>query len=667
MARPVRSLTALAGSVGVAVLVVALPGSADAAGAETAVTIDAVTSEHDAPGAENPGRTVTGTADVTFTVHADSDDEPYAAVVSIAGYGAGTGTVSRRIDLAPGDCLPSCTLHAALDTAATKPFPGAESVAAPLVQDGDNDIHVEVLTARPSTVMADADVTVDNHLPVVTLPDLPGDDAWTGNEPVGLSADRELKVRAVATDAGGSGVSRVEFFSDHPAWPAPTGLADGGDGTWTGTVDTSKIYSALWTSQYVVAFDKEGHAGVPVRAYVLVDHGFTVTPAIGTVIRNLPSTVTVAYKYSGSLAQPFPRNLNYAYPVSTRVLLDGHVLATTPVTDFTYKGYPDRLYARLGDKPLPYGEHTLTFDVTDNRGAHGTAEIPVVVVSGVDPSWVSGFGEFPVAGKTWKPQATTTAEDGVSRAQTWTMAVDGKTIGTGSYPAQPSGSWKADTPGLHEFTLTTVSQFGDTSVTTEPLRVLAATTTKLGGPALTTYGARQALTATVTRTGDKPAAGAAVSLQFRPQGSTTWSTVAKATADSKGTARFTTTARRNGTWRAVTAEKKLTWTSSTSATVTGKVKATLTVKSPATGVHRGKNVTYHATSTPYVSGTKIHFQVRKSDGTWTTLTAARLNADGTAAGTLVFSRAGTYTVRAHRPAGTTLTDSYSTTWTVRVS
>ncbi|MET8137454.1 hypothetical protein [Streptomyces sp. NPDC005251] len=123
-----------------------------------------------------------------------------------------------------------------------------------------------------------------------------------------------------------------------------------------------------------------------------------------------------------------------------------------------------------------------------------------------------------------------------------------------------------------------------------------------------------------------------MSLQFRPEGSTAWSTIAKATVDSKGTARFTTTAKRNGTWRAITAEKKLTWATSTSAAVTGKVKATLTVKSPATGVHHGKSVTYHATSTPYVSGTKIYFQVRKGDGTWTTLVAAGLGSDGTAAG-----------------------------------
>ncbi|MFJ6837976.1 hypothetical protein [Streptomyces sp. NPDC091209] len=667
MARPVRSLTALAGSVGLAALVVVLPGSADAADATPAVTIDSVTSDYDASGAENPDRTVTGTADVTFTVHAaDTGAEPYAAVVSISGYGAGTGEVSRRFDLAPGDCLPSCTLHAALDTAATKPFPGAETIAAPLVEDGANDIRVEVLTARPSTTTATADVTVDNHRPTVALPDLPGDDAWTHNKPVGLTADRELKLRAVAQDGGG-GVSRVEFFSDHPAWPAPSELSEQGDGTWTGTVDTSKIYSTLWMSQYVVAFDKEGHAGVPVRAEVLVDHGFTITPVIDSVTHSMPSVIQLNYKYPGSLAQAFPRNLNYAYPVSTRVLLDDKFLATSQVTDFTYAGYPDRLCASLGDNGLPYGKHTLTFDVTDNRGAHGTAQTSVNVVSGVDASWVAGFSEFPVAGKTWTVEATTTADDGVSRAQTWTMTVDGKTISTGSYPARPYGTWKADTPGIHEFVLTTVSQFGDTSVTTQPLRVLAASTTKLSGPALTTYGAQQALTATVTQSGDKPATGAAVSLQFRPEGSTTWSTVAKATTDSKGTARFTTTAKRNGIWRAVTAAKNLTWTTSTSATVTGKVKATLTVKSPATGVHHGQSVTYHATSTPYVSGTTIHFQIRKSDGTWTTVTAAKLNSDGSAAGKLTFSRAGTYTVRAYRPASTTLTGSYSTTWTLHVS
>jgi len=669
VSRPIRSLTALAGCACLAAVVLASPASADTSGSGTAVSIDSLTSDHDSSGTVTPGQTVTGTADVTFAVHADPDFEPYAAVVSIAGHPVtnGTGQVSRRIDLASGDCLPSCTLHAALDTAATKTFGGADTIAAPLVDDGANDIRVEVLTARPTITTATADVTVDNHRPVVTLPDLPGDDAWENFKPVGLTADQRLNLRAIATDTGG-GVSRVEYFSDHQAWPAASDLADSdGDGTWTGTVDTSKITPALWHSAYVVAFDNQGRAGSPVRALTLVDHGFTVTPAVQTVTRNAPSTVTLTYKYPGSLAQPSPRNLNYAYPVTTRVTLDDKLLGATPVTDFTYAGNPDRFYARLGDKPLPYGKHTLTFDVTDNRGAHGTTDVPITVVSGIDPTWTAGFDAFPVAGKTWKVAATTHAADGISRAQRWTLTVDGKTISTGTYPTQPSGTWTTGTPGLHDVSLTTISQFGDSSVTTQPLRVLAATTTKLTGPALTTYGGKQTLTATVTQTGSKPAAGAQVSLQFRPAGSATWTTVTKVTADSKGTARVTTTAKRNGAWRAVTAAKNLAWASSTSSTVTGQVKATLSLKSPATKAHHGKSVAYTAVSSPYAAGTKIQYQIRKSNGTWTTLTTATLATNGTATGKVTFAHTGTYTLRAYRPATTTLAASFSSTCTVHVN
>lgn len=669
MPRPIRSLTALAGSACLAAVALVSPAAADTAGSGTEVSIDAVISEHDSSGTVTPGQTVTGTADVTFTVHADPDFEPYAAVVSIAGHTntQGTGQVSHRIDLAAGDCLPSCTLHAAVDTAATKTFGGTDTIAAPLVEDGDNEIRVEVFTARPTVTAATADVTVDNDRPVVTLPDLPGDDAWTNFKPVGLTADQRLDLRAVATDTGG-GVSRVEYFSNHQAWPAASDLADAdGDGTWTGTVDTSKVQSALWSSAYVVAFDNQGRAGSPVRATTLVDHGFTVTPAVKAVTRNTPATIFLTYKYPASLTQPWPRNLNYAYPVSTRVLLDGALLDTTPVSDFVLEGYADYFYARLGDKPLPYGKHTLTFDVTDNRGAHGTTDVPITVVSGIDPTWTAGFDDFPVAGKTWKVAATTHAADGVSRAQTWTLTVDGKTISTGTYPAQPSGTWTAGTPGLHEASLTMVSQFGDSSVTTQPLRVLAATTTKLSGPALTTYGSKQALTAIVTQTGSKPAAGAQVSLQFRPAGSSTWTTIAKVTADSKGTAHFTTTAKRNGAWRAVTAAKNLAWASSTSSTVTGHVKATLSVKNPVTKTRHGRSVAYTASSAPYAAGTWIRYQIRKSNGTWSTLTTAKLATNGTATGKVTFAHAGTYTLRAYRPATATLVASSSPTWTVHVS
>ncbi|MFJ4850657.1 MULTISPECIES: hypothetical protein [unclassified Streptomyces] len=670
MSRHIRFVSAFVGSACLAAVALGSPAAADTAANLTQVSIDTLASGHDSSGTVTPGQTVTGTADVTFTVHADPDYEPYAAVVSITGHtnAQGTGEVSQRIDLAAGDCLPSCTLHAAVDTAATKKFGGTDTIAAPLVEDGANEIRVEVFTARPEIRTATADVTVDNDRPIVTLPDVPGEDAWTSFKPVGLTADQRLNLRAVATDTGG-GVSRVEYFSNHPVWPAASDLAGpDSDGMWTGTVDTSKVQSALWpSSAYVVAFDNQGRAGSPVRATTLVDHGFTVTTAVKAVIRNVPDTAFLTYKYPRELDQPWPRNLNYAYPVSTRVTLDGALLATTRVSDFVLVGYQNYFYARLGDKPLPYGKHTLTFDVTDNRGAHGTTNVPINVVSGIDPTWTAGLDNFSVAGKPWKFAANTHAADKVSHAQNWTLTVDGKTISTGTYPAQPSGTWTAGTPGMHEVSLTMVSQFGDSSVSTQPIRVLAATATKLTGPALTTYGAKQNLTATVTQTGSKPATGAQISLQFRPADSITWTTVAKATADSKGTAHFTTTAKRNGTWRAVTAAKNLAWASSTSSTVTGHVKATLSMKSPATKAHHGKAVACTAVSSPYAAGTWIQYQIRKSNGTWTTLTTAKLATNGTAAGKLTFAHTGTYTLRAYRPATVTLAASSSAAWTVRVS
>jgi hypothetical protein len=248
--------------------------------------------------------------------------------------------------------------------------------------------------------------------------------------------------------------------------------------------------------------------------------------------------------------------------------------------------------------------------------------------------------------------------------------VDGTTVSTGSYPAQPSGSWKAVDPGLHEVKLTIVSQYGDTTTRDLPLRVLAATSTKLTGPATTTYGAKAAYTAKVTKTGATAAAGAKVSFQFKAAGTTTWKTAATRTADSTGKAAFTTTASRNGVWRAVTAAKNLAWVASTSSTLTTKVKATLTVNKPATKAARGRTVAFTASSSPYVKGAPMLFQRQKSDGTWVTLTGAPLTGSGTtgtATAKIAFSRTGTWKLRVYRPVTTRLADTYSATWTVKVS
>jgi hypothetical protein len=182
-----------------------------------------------------------------------------------------------------------------------------------------------------------------------------------------------------------------------------------------------------------------------------------------------------------------------------------------------------------------------------------------------------------------------------------------------------------------------------------------------------TYGSKHLLTATVAQTGGEVAKAAGVSLQFRAAGSTTWTTLATATTNSAGTAKFTTTATRNGSWRVVTAAKSLTWAGSTSNTLTVSVRSTLTVKQPVTRTTHGKTVTYTAGSLPYVSGTKLQFQLRRSDGTWATLVSSPLAANGTATAKITFTRTGSATLRIYRPATANLAAAYSPSWTVHVS
>ncbi|MFF3990519.1 hypothetical protein ACFY0B_38905 [Streptomyces sp. NPDC001797] len=665
ISRSVRSLAVVASA---AVLCAVTPVSAAVADDTGAViTIDGISSDAGGDGTVSAGQTITGTTDVTFTVQADPGDEPTEAVVSITGSGEyqGTGTVKQTFTLNPGYCLPSCTLHATLDTAATQQFGGAANgVEAPLVNDGANTVHIEVDSPRPRTVTADTAVTVDNGRPTVTLPDLPGEDAWTTYKPVGLTADDALSLRATAT--GDKGVSRVRYFSSSRAWPAPVDLTAPEDGsTWTTTLDTSAVPAGLYAGDlFVVAYDKDGRAGSPVRALTLVDHGFTVTPKLGTVIRPDKTPVSVQYAYPPALNKAFPYNFNYAYPVSTTVSVDGKAQATTPVDAYTYEGNTAGFIADVG--PLPYGTHTLTFDTVDNRGAHGRVDLPVRVVSEVAPTWTDGFQDFPVAGSSWKLAATTSAADGVSRAEHWTLDVDGTAVATGSYPTQPAGTWKATTTGVHDVTLTIVSQYGDTTVRSLPLRVVAATTTQLTGPATSTYGGKATFTATVAQTGAGPAAGAKVAFQYKRAGTTTWKTQATVTADSTGKASYTATAKYNGAWRAVTAARNLTWTSSTSKTLTSHVKAVLKISKPAVKAVHGRPVSYTALSSPYVKGTALRFQARQKNGTWVTLTSATLATGGSATTKITFSHTGTWTLRVYRPGTTDLTDTYSSSWTVKV-
>lgn len=666
ISRSVRSLAVAASTVVLCAVAPASAAVADDTGA--VITIDDISSDAGGDGTVSAGQTVTGTTDVTFTVHADPDDEPTEAVVSITGSREyqGTGTVEQTFALNAGDCLPSCTLHATLDTAATQQFGGAtDGVAAPLVNDGANSVHIVVNSPRPRTVTADSAVTVDNGRPAVTLPDLPGDDAWTNHQPVGLSADGELTLRATAT--GDNGVSRVRYFSTNRAWPAPADLTAPESGaTWTTTVDTAAVPAGLYAGDvYVVAYDKDGRAGSPVRAVTLVDHGFTITPKLAGVVRPDETPVSVTYAYPSALDKPSPYNYNYAYPVSTTVSLDGTAQATTPVGAYTYLGNTAGFLADLGQ--LPYGTHTLTFDSVDDRGAHGRVDLPVRVVSEVTPTWTKGFQDFPVTGRSWTFAATTSAADGASRAEQWTVDVDGTAVATGNYPAQPSGAWKATAPGVHDVTLTIVSQYGDTTVRSMPLRVLAATTTQLTGPATSTYGRTATFTAAVTQSGGKPAAGAKVGFQYKQAGTTTWKTRATVTADSTGKASYATAARYNGSWRAVTAAKNLTWTSSTSKTLASHVKAVLTVSRPATTAVHGRPVSCTAFSSPYVKGTALRFQARQKDGRWVTLTSATLATTSKATGKITFSHTGTWTLRVYRPGTTTLTDTYSSSWTVKVS
>ncbi|MGY5008008.1 hypothetical protein ACWCY6_07900 [Streptomyces sp. 900105755] len=65
-------------------------------------------------------------------------------------------------------------------------------------------------------------------------------------------------------------------------------------------------------------------------------------------------------------------------------------------------------------------------------------------------------------------------------------------------------------------------------------------------------------------------------------------------------------------------------------------------------------------------GTALRFQARQKNGTWVTLTSATLATGGSATAKITFSHTGTWTLRVYRPGTTDLTDTYFSSWTVKV-
>jgi hypothetical protein len=184
--------------------------------------------------------------------------------------------------------------------------------------------------------------------------------------------------------------------------------------------------------------------------------------------------------------------------------------------------------------------------------------------------------------------------------------------------------------------------------TTRTIVVGTPTTTRLeSSTAALTYGSSVRLTATVLRDG-AALPGATVGLQFRPNGSSVWSTRATATTTSTGTLSWTTTPTGSGTWRAVTTPKAGAWGGSIGS-VAVAVRARVRLTSAPSTVTRGHTATWAWDADPYEPGVRLWVQVRRPGGSWVTVAKPLVSTTGAASATLTFWTRGTWYVRAARP------------------
>jgi hypothetical protein len=349
--------------------------------------------------------------------------------------------------------------------------------------------------------------------------------------------------------------------------------------TWTATADTHAVPSGIYSAE-AVAVDSNGTVGNPTAVTLVVDHAPTLKLYSGTLAPDALQTLGVNYTY-GTSQLGCGSDAHYVAPQQISVSVDGTLWNTAPATA---TGLPQGCYLEVHGtgaitRPLPYGHHQLTVTLTDNRGHTTSTTSPITVALPLDARW-AGLSSPLIVGLDTdiNLRTTVTAPDGFSKLATWDI-IDHSNAGTsyttGTYPSTPScPGWYSMTTGIHQVELLVASDSGLSSNSVLTIDVVPTTTATLH---LSTAKAHRNTTITLTghlnqRTNvtstTRPALrNAQVLLQFRPTGSTTWTTKASATTNAYGNVAFTQKATTTGAWR-ITTSTTTGWTGSTSAATT---------------------------------------------------------------------------------------------------
>lgn len=515
-----RDLSALLGGA----LLVSLPIApvAAAATAGSTVTITSLSS----------GQTVSGTVAVDATIQ----PAPGAALQSVSYSIQGqSGTQTQIVPLTPGQCTSTCNVSWTWNTAAVQTYV-AGGAAVPVLADGEAKVVVSANGSGGSVTSTDL-VMVNNHRP--TLVAAPGALVSIGYlMGVGNQSTTLRVVPTVAPTAPtGSTVSSVQL--EVPGLPVANFSLSGDGSVWTANVDSSAFAPGFYSGS-IVATDSNGTVSKPLRAELVIDHGFTLAAPPAPVIGPDWASTTLMYSYPpkvpGDLGSCGSEILGVV-PDHVDVYLDGTLWHSADIAVKQVVPAGDGMCeipeagTDSSPAPLPFGHHTLSYTVTDGVGlTETTATQSVTVALPLTTSWPTAAMTV-LEGSTVRLAPAVTAPDGFSTLKSWTIAFNGATLASGSYPSTPSLDWTtpAKTKVSGALTLTTTSDSGLTTQSSFPLTGVWNSATFLKASAATVApGAWVKLTATPWEDiagawKDPNTIDSTVRFQWHGAGTSTWS------------------------------------------------------------------------------------------------------------------------------------------------
>lgn len=457
------------------------------------------------------GSTVGGRVTVDFVVTFPADSYTHSA--SVSAYPPGSSAVS--LDFTGQDCTAGCEGTVTIDTT------GDTFV------DGSGELDVDADWDGGHVTKA-VKVTFDNQRPQMSI---------SGVDSSGvLTADKSLDIDATITPRMGGQISSADLVVGKTVTPLLPPTTPGGP--WTYRIDTSAMANGAGFGYlaYIQARDDRGLYVKQPISYV-VDHGPTVgvvTAVPDPVLDNDIDRIVLSYT---SFSTPT------IHPTLARIstYLDGSLINTETAAAAS-NGTAGQTYAHTGEN-LPAGQHTLTYVLTDSRGATGSVDLPVDVVSTLSTTWTSGNDAVVLPGQSVTISAESVSTDPTSPIVGTDLFVDGEgvasaggCIGGCGQTLTSTASVPFTTPGIHHveldvFPVRGYQQTLETTVTVLPYAVGHITST---GPS--TYGVTRTLLGTVVTSAGDPATGVPTALQRKTNGS--WTTIASTTSSAVGTVGF---------------------------------------------------------------------------------------------------------------------------------